>query len=137
MIRAISFADHQHRGHVINILVLYSGSSSFKSLPGFMLPWHSINGFHQSLLLWCWDRTLQPVATISFRLLPNLSFTDHPKLFGEPVWFAVGVLKPTKLGLQTNSDKDMSPNGIRTKDARVPPAKDHEYLKSSDMIPPL
>jgi hypothetical protein len=38
-----------------------------------------------SLLLWCWDGTLQPAATIPFRLLPNLSFTDHPKLFGDPV----------------------------------------------------
>jgi hypothetical protein len=137
MIRAISFADHQHCGRVINIPVLYSGSSRFQSLPGDMLPWHAINGLHQSLLLWCWDSTLQPAATISFRLLSYLSYTDHPKYFGDPAWFAVGVLKPTKLGLQRNNDKYMSPNGIRTKDSRVPTAKDHERLKSSDMIPPL
>jgi len=85
MIRAISFADHQHCGCVINLLVLYSVSSRFKSLPGDMLPQHGINGFHQSLLLCCWDSTLQPESTISFRLLPKLSFTDHPKLFGDPV----------------------------------------------------
>lgn len=80
---------------------------------------------------------MQRASNIYFRLVPNLYFTDHSKLFGDPVCFAIGFLKPTKLGLQRNNDKDTSPNGIRTKDSRVPPAKVHEYLKSFDMIRPL
>jgi hypothetical protein len=72
-----------------------------------------------------------------FRLITNLSFSDHPKLFGDPVWFVVDFRKPTKLGLQMNNDKAMPPNGIRTKHSCVPPTKDHKHLKSPDMIPPL
>jgi hypothetical protein len=136
-IRAIS-SDHQNCGRVINILVLYSRRPRFKSLPGDTLLWHSLNAFHQSLLLYAAGilPCNRPRPFLSADFITYQSKIIQ-KLFCDPVWFGVGFLKPTQLGLGKNNDKDLSPNGIWINDLCVSAAKDHEHPKPSDMIPLL